>query len=178
MGGLACGLALLLTTACTSSSTLPTSGPFGSTIPNSGMICAHTRPGGTAYSGFEGFPNRDGKAIIDKVVLAHARHLRLVAAWVLPISNSREGVGVGGGYPTASSVASDAPGTRWDLRQPIRGAVVRHTHGQESINLVIVAKPSGKVGTSTAVDLYYEAAGTRYLLHFPYGFTVRVGRTC
>ncbi len=38
---------------------------------------------------------------------------------------------------------------------------------------VIVAKPSGKVGTSTAVDLYYEAAGTRYLLHFPYGFTVR-----
>src|SRR5712691_1725688 len=58
MGGLACGLALLLTTACTSSSTLPTSGPFGSTIPNSGMICAHTRPGGTAYSGFEDFPNR------------------------------------------------------------------------------------------------------------------------
>jgi hypothetical protein len=177
MGGLACGLALLLlTTACGNG--LSTNGPFGSTIPASGNICAHARPGGVAYSGFEDFPNSGGTATIDKVKLAQARHLRLVTAWVLPISNPNEGVGVGGGYPNASSVASDAPGVLWDRRQQIPGAVVRHTHGQERINLVIVAKPTGKDGTSTAVDLYYESGGTHYLLHFPYGFEVKVARTC
>jgi hypothetical protein len=178
MGGLACRLALLLTTACTSSATLSTNGPFGSAGPNSGGICVPARPGEVAYDGFEQFPNTGGRATIGKVRLVHPRHLRLVAAWVLPTNGSHEGVGVGAGYPTASSVASGASGARWDLRQPIPGAVVRHTHGKRAIALVIVVKPSGKVGTSTAVDLYYESAGTPYLLHFPYGFTVRVGRTC
>lgn len=173
-GGLACGLALVLMAACSGSGTA-TSGPFGSTAPNSGGICVPARPGEVAYDGFEQFPDTGGKATIDKVQLVHPRHLRLVAAWVLPTSSSREGVGVGAGYPTASSIGS---GARWDLRQRIPGAVVRHTSRQQAIALVIVAKPSGKVGSSTAVDLYYESAGTRYLLHFPYGFTVRVGRTC
>lgn len=161
IGGLACGLALLLTTACSgkASDTLPTDGPFGSTIHNSGMICAHTRPGGVAYSGFEDFPNKGGIATISQVKLAHSKNLRLVDAWVILTPNPGVGVGVGGGYPTARSVESDSPGLRWNLRQRIPGATVRHTHGKESINLVIVAKPIGKIGTSTAVDVYYKAIG-------------------
>ncbi len=177
MGGLACGLALLLVTSC-SRGGVDADGPFGSTIPDSGMICAHTRLGGAAYSGFENFPNKGGPATITRVRLAHARHLRLVAAWVLQTPGPSFGVGVGGGYPTKSSVEADAPGTRWDLRQRIPGAVVRHTRGRETIDLVIVAKPIGRVGTSTAIDVYYKVAGNRYLLDFPYGFTVKVARTC
>jgi len=45
-------------------------------------------------------------------------------------------------------------------------------------NLVIVIKPSGKLGTTTAINLYYESAGTRYLLHIAFGYKILVGRTC
>ncbi len=177
MGGLACGLALLLAPSCSAGGGLDTDGPFGDTGPNSGGICAHTRPGGVAYDGFKDFPNKGGTATIGKVRLAHARHLRLVAAWVMLTTDPS--VGVGGGYPTASSGGPGNPGRHlWSLRQWIPGAVVRHTHRKEVINLVIVAKPIGRVGTSTAVDLYYQVAGKHHLLHFPYGFTVKVARTC
>jgi hypothetical protein len=46
------------------------------------------------------------------------------------------------------------------------------------INLVVVMKVSGKVGTTAAVNVYYESAGTHYLLHIPYGYKIWVGRTC
>lgn len=46
------------------------------------------------------------------------------------------------------------------------------------ISLVVVVKPSGKVGTATAINLYYKSGETRYLLHFPYGLQVPVGHKC
>jgi hypothetical protein len=165
VAGLACGLALLLATACSSTrGGLPTNGSFGNGGPNSGTVGQCVPPGQVAYSGFEDFPNTGGTATIDRVTLVDPRHLHLVAAWVIPTPNPGVGVGVGQGYPTASSVASDTPGLRWEFRQRIPGAVVRHTRGQESINLVIVIKPSGNVGTAKAIDLYYQTAGTHYLL--------------
>jgi hypothetical protein len=36
-------------------------------------------------------------------------------------------------------------------------------------------KPSGKLGTATGVNLYYESAGTGYLIHFPIGYKLPVG---
>jgi hypothetical protein len=177
-GGLACVLALLLA-ACAGNSSPSTSGPFGSTNPNSGMICSPARTGGVAYDGQENFPDTGGKATIEKVSLAHPRHLHLVAAWVIRTPSPGIGVGVGPGYPTAANVAPYTPGLRWiSRRQPAVGAVIRHTKGTQTINLVIVAKTTGKFGTSTAVNLYYKSAGKQYLLHFPYGFSVRVGRKC
>jgi len=178
MGGLACGLALLLTAACTSSGPA-TDGPFGSTIQSSGGFCVPAaRPGEVGYDGYEEFPNTGGRATIDKVRLVHppasALGRRLGPADQQPGPTHR----LGAGYPTASRIRTNAPGARWDLRQRIPGAVVRHTPGNQTIELLIAAKPLGKFGTSTAVDLYYESAGTHYLLHFPYGFSVRVGRTC
>jgi hypothetical protein len=178
-GGLACALALLLATACSSSrGKLPTNGPFGNGGSTSGAVGQCVRPGQAAYSGFESFPNKGGAATIDSVVLVKHRNLRLLAAWVILTPNPSIGVGVGPGYPSATSVASDAPGLRWSLRQKVPGAMVRHTHGREVINLVIVIRPSGKVGTAKAVDLYYKSAGTRYLLHFPYGLNIPVRHTC
>lgn len=41
-----------------------------------------------------------------------------------------------------------------------------------------VVKPSGRVATVKAVDLYYEADGTHYLLHFPYGLDIPVRSNC
>lgn len=175
LGGLACGLALLAA-ACSTGGGLSGNGPFGSGGPNSGTICAWTRPGGVVYDGFEAFSNTGGTATIDKVALVDARNLRLVTAWVVPITGTL--VRVGQGYPSASSLASDAPGVRWELRQHIPDAVVRHTHGQEGINLVLVVKPSGKVGTAKAINLYYEVGETRYLRHFADGLRIQVGRTC
>lgn len=46
------------------------------------------------------------------------------------------------------------------------------------INLVILVKPSGKAATVKAVDLYYEAAGTHYLLHYPFGLNIQIRRIC
>lgn len=176
LGGLACGLALLL--AACSSGKLSTNGPFGSTIQSSGGYCLPVaRPGEVAYDGTEEFPNTGGRATIDKVKLVHPRHLRLIAAWVLPISDPSQRIGLGAGYPTASRLKAHSA-ARWDLRQRIPGAVVQHTPGQQTIELLIVAKPLAKFGSSTAVDLYYESAGTHYLLHFPYGFSISVGPTC
>jgi hypothetical protein len=174
-GGLACGLALLLATACSNSDTLSTNGPFGNGGPDSGTVCDWTRPGGVAYSGFEEFPNTGGTATIERVALVDPRNLRLVAAWVVPTPG---GAGVGPGYPPASSLGTGATRVPLELRQHIPAAVVRHTRGKEAIDLVIVVKPSGRVGTSKAINLYYETGGTRYLLHFPYGLKVWVGRTC
>jgi hypothetical protein len=174
LGGLACGLALLLAAACSSTSgKLSTNGPFGNGGPDSGTICAWTRPGGVVHDSFDEFPNTGGTATIDKVALVDPRHLRLVTAWVVPTNGPLGDSGPG--YPPASGYA---PGFRWGQRQRIPGAIVRHTRGQDVINLVIVIKPSGKLGTATAVNLYYESAGTRYLLHFPYGYKIWVGHTC
>ena len=175
-GGLACGLALLLTAACTSSGSsgkLPTNGPFGNSGPSTGTICVWTRHGNVVHDSTDEFPNTGGTATISKVALVNPRHLRLVTAWVVPATNALGDTGAG--YPPASGYP---PGYQWGQRQPIPGAIVRHTQGQHVINLVIVMQASAELGTATAVNLYYKAAGTRYLLHIPYGYKVFVGRTC
>jgi hypothetical protein len=166
IGGLACGLALLLAAACSStSSRLPTNGPLGNGGPDSGTVCYPARPGGAVYDGFEEFNDTGGTATVDKVALVHPRHLRLVAAWVAEANTVA--AALGRGYPT--------PGRSW---QRVPGAVIRHTRGKEAIVLLIVVKPSGTLGTATAVNLYYRSAGTRYLLHFPYGPRIPVGHKC
>jgi hypothetical protein len=173
LGGLACGLALLL--AACGSSGLSDNGPFGNGGPNSGTICTWTRPGGVAHDAWNAFPNTGGTATITKVALVHPRHLRLITAWAVPIDRTFGSAGPG--YPPASWSWS-LPGFGWRQRRRIPGAIVRHTRGLQLINLVTVLKPSGKVGTATAVNLYYTSAGTRYLLHFPYGYQILNGHGC
>lgn len=46
------------------------------------------------------------------------------------------------------------------------------------IDLVLVVKPSGKVGSAKAINLYYQAGGTHYLFHYPYGLKISVTSTC
>ena len=115
--------------------------------------------------GFEEFNDTGGTATIDKVALVHPRHLRLIAAWV---AEGKSPVGeVGRGYPH--------PTKAW---KHIPGAVVHPNHGQEVINLVIVVKPSGGLGTATAIDMYYHVGGTHYLRPFTDGLRIPVGHKC
>lgn len=176
LGGLVCGLALLLATSC-SGGGLDADGPFGNGGPYSGSSSVCLRPGQLLYDGFEAFPNKDDTATIQKVVLVHSRSLRLVAAWVVPLYGLDE-VGFGVGYPSASRLASTAPGVLWRKRQRVPGAVVGHTYGHDLINLVVLVKPSGKTARTNAFNLYYESGGTHYLLHFAYGLKISVYRTC
>ena len=169
LAGLACGLALILL-AC--SSKLSKNGPFGNGGSNTGTICTWTKPGGVAHDSFDEFPDTGGTATIDTVALVHPRHLRLIAAWVVPVPANGSLGSAGPGYPHAS------PGFHWGQRQRIPGAIVRHTPGKDVINLVIVMKPTAKFGTATAVNLFYKAAGTRYLLHFPFGYKIVDGHKC
>jgi len=166
IGGLACGLALLLAAACSNTgSKLSTNGPLGNGGPNSGTICAWTTPGGVVQDGFEQFNDTGGSATINKIALVHPRHLRLLAAWVA--EGDRPVGQVGKGYPH--------PTKAW---KHIPGAVVHRNHGRQQINLVIVVRPTAKLGTATAINMYYESAGTHYLRHFRDGLKIQVGHIC
>jgi hypothetical protein len=177
MGGLACGLALLAV-ACGSSGPA-TGGPFngkGSNLIET--VCDSTPPGGVVYDGIDAFQNTGGTATIGRVVLVDARHLRLLAAWVVPKPRSSTLIGVGRGYPSASGLASTTLGNQWWRRQRLPGAVVGHTRGRDLINIVLVVKPSGDVvGTARAFDLYYQAGGTHYRLRFLHGLKIWIGRS-
>jgi hypothetical protein len=170
LGGLACGLALLLA-ACGGG--LSENGPFGNGGPNTGTICTWTRPGGVAHDSFDAFPNTGGTATINKVALVNPRHLRLIVAWVVPTDGS-----LGSAGPGYAPGSGSGPGFRWRQRQRIPGAIVRHTRGQDLVNLVIVMKPTARYGTATAVNLYYKSGGTQYLLHFPVGYKIVDGHPC
>jgi hypothetical protein len=161
LGGLACGLALLA--ACSSGPS--ENGPLGNSGQNSGTICDWATPGGVVQDGFEEFNDTGGMATIDKVALVRPRHLRLIAAWVgegnTPIGE------VGRGYPHPTKAWKRVP-----------GAVVHPNHGQEVINLVIVVKPTAKLGTATAINMYYHVGGTHYLRLFTDGVKIPVGHKC
>ena len=164
LGGLACAVGLALPLAACGSG-LSDNGPFGNGGSNSGSVCQSTTPGGVLQDGFEEFNDTGGRATIDKVALVRPRHLRLMQAWV------HEGKGpigtLGPGYPRPTRALEHVP-----------GAVVHNTGKQDVIQVVIVVKPSGKLGSATAVNLYYHSAGTHYLLHYPFGVQVPVGHKC
>ena len=166
LGGLACGLALLVLAAACGSGGLSTDGPLGTSGQNSGTLCDWATPGGVVQDGFEEFNDTGGMATIDKVRLVHPRHLRLLAAWVAE-GNSLVGEAIGRGYPHPTRAWKHVP-----------GAVVHPNHGQEVINLVIVVKPSGTLGTATAIDMFYHVGGTRYLRRFTDGLRIPVGHKC
>jgi len=175
VGGLACGLALLAV-SCGGSGPAA-GGPFngkGSNLIET--VCDSTPPGGVVYDGIDAFQNTGGRATIGRAALVDPRHLRLLAAWVVPKPRNSTLIGVARGYPSASGLASTAPGNQWQRRQRLPGAVVGHTRGRDLINIVLVVKPSGKVvGTARAFDLYYRAGGTHYRLRFLHGLKIWVG---
>jgi hypothetical protein len=171
VGGLAVGLALLLA-GC--SIGLNTDGPFGPSATDVGSQCFWTPRNGVGTFGALVFGNSGGQARVDKVTLVGSRHLRIVAAWAVPITGN-DLLGVFQGYPPNGingSAGPLAPGVQWGHRQRADGAVIPHIRGQDVINLVLVLKPSGRDGTARTEYVYYHSGSTRYLLNMGVGIQV------
>jgi hypothetical protein len=165
IGGLAAGLALLLAAGC--SSGLSTDGPFGKSASGLGSECIPVPRNGVGTFAPLAFGNTGGPARITKVTLVGAHHLKIVAAWVIPITGS-DLMGVFSGYPPGPPFAR-SPGIEWNRRQHADRAVIPHLPGQAVYNLILVLRPSGAQGTASSEDIYYQSGGTQYLLNLGIG---------
>jgi hypothetical protein len=166
--GLAAALALLL--AGCGSGLNTTDGPFGRSATHAGDFgeCLGLPRGSVATFGATSFSNSGaGQEKIEKVTLVGPHDLRLLTAWVVPVTGTTL-IGDFGGYPPNGmkgySFPSLPPGWQWEQRQRADGAVIPHTPGHDAINLLLVVKASGAEGTMKDVYVYYESGSTHYRL--------------
>jgi hypothetical protein len=172
------GLAFLVSAILAACSSGPAmSGPFGRSGGGPGMVCTWTPPGSVLTYGLEQFPNTGGTAKIQTVALVSPHDLRVVADWVVPITGTNL-IGVHSGQPTGRGAPPMAPGIQWAQRQRADGATIRHTPGSDVINIVLVIKPSGGIGSAAGLDVYYTSSGGSYLLQFPIGIKIKTGTGC
>jgi hypothetical protein len=137
-----------------------------------GSICAAVRPGVVLSYGVTDLRNSSSSpAVIDKVSLVSARHLQMVAAWVVPITGHQD-YGVWDGYPPAPHQS----GVMWSQHTRAAGAVIQPSHGQAHANLVQVLQPTGPVGKAQATDVFYHVRNTQYRMQVDYGFVLLVSR--
>jgi len=167
--GLACGLALLA--VCSSTNAVNT-GPFGGGG-DTGALCVPVGRGGVLSYGLDTFTNTGGTATIERVALTDPHDLRILAAYVVPVTGTIA-YGVLSGYPPARNLP---PGVQWDRRQRANGAVIPHSPGTQ-YNLVLVLKPAGEKGTARSVDVFYRAAGQEYHLQTTTSIKVLAGPAC
>ena len=164
-GGLVAALALLLV-GCGGG--LNMNGPFGDSPSGStGSQCSWYPRGSVGTLGMLSFSNSGGTARIDKVTLAHARHLQVVSEWVVRITG-HDLIGVMSGYPPIGAKGQGpgflAPGIHWATRQRADGAKIVHTPYPDAINLVLVLRSTGTKGTAKTVYVDYESGGVKYRL--------------
>jgi hypothetical protein len=167
--GLACGLALLA--ACSSANAVNT-GPFGGGG-DPGSLCVPVGRNGVLSYGLDAFTNSGGTATIERVALTDPHGLRIVAAYVVPVTGNTL-YGVLSGYPPARGLP---PGVLWDRRQRANGAVIPRSRGTQ-YNLVLVLKPAATKGTARSVDVFYRAAGQEYHLRTTTRIEVLAGPAC
>jgi len=168
---MAVSLVALLAAAC--SGPAVNTGPLGNGG-QPGSICARLHQGQVLSYGIIGLQNMGSSpAVIEKVSLMGARHLRLVAAYVVPITGHM-GYGVWDGYPPPPRRQR---GVEWSHRQVARGA--RLPANRSSLaDLVEVLQPLGPVGTARATDVFYREGGTQYHMRNVYAFKLLVGQKC
>jgi hypothetical protein len=153
-------LACLLT-AC---STHLAAGPFGPRG-TPGAECAPVPRGGVLSFGFEGFRNQGGQvATISKITLNAPHRLRLIDAWVIPVTGD-DLYGVLSGYPPVKRMQ---PGVQWAERQRASGATVEPGNGPPdhvSTNILAVLKPVHQTGWAQGLNVYYHVGDTQYVFH-------------
>jgi hypothetical protein len=166
----------LLLAACSSASSASSAGGTGGTGVNdgplggggsSGGFCAPVRPGGSLAAG-EALTNGGNQvALITGVTLWHARHLRLLSAWVLPVGNQAT-VGAVAWPPPLSVVPN------WRSRVPAVGARIP---AKGDWQIVLRLAPDGsRTGSAAAVTVSYAEAGTMFVMRQQYSPTVTTGR--
>jgi hypothetical protein len=136
-------------------------GPFG----NGGIYgqeCAFVPPGSVLSYGFDEFRNVGGAtATIDKVTLADSHGIRMLAAYVVPVTG-HELYGVLFGYPPDAHLPQ---GVQWSRRQPTNGATIPPSRGRHDVtNLVLVLKPTATTGSARGISVFYRESGQRYHL--------------
>jgi hypothetical protein len=150
------------------------SGPLGgqgSTGINCGIVYGR---GGVLSYGFIEFANSStSPVVITKVSLADPRGLRMLAAYVVPITGD-DLYGLLPGYPPAKHLSA---GVQWSERQRADGATIKHSRGQDVVNLVAVLKPTRNPGWARGIKIYYHSSdGQRYLLRQGVQILVSINR--
>lgn len=157
-------------TGC-SSGVIFNSGPLGGQG-STGINCAPTIgwDGVVSYGTIE-FANASALPVaITKVTLADPRGLRMLATYVVPVTGDTIS-GFVQGYPSGNKMPS---GEQWSKRQRADGATIKHSRGQDVINLIAVLKPTRNPGWARGINIYYHSSGgQRYLLR--QGLQILVG---
>ena len=170
-------LASVLLASCASSSR-PNYGPLGIGFSgNGGAVgteCLPVHPGGVVSFGFEPLVNRGTAVTVTKVDLADPRGLRVLQAWIVPITGN-DLYGVLDGYPPAAHIPS---GVHWEQRQRADGAIIPHTHGRHVANLVLVLRPLKKAASAAGVNVYYKESGKSYHLQTHIGIVLMTAKPC
>ncbi len=166
------GAVALLAVSCSASPAVDT-GPLGKGS-DPGGICGFLHPGEVFSYGETFLQNTGGSdAVITKVDLVHARNLRLVASYVVPIKANWD-MGAGGGFPLPPE-----PGIEWSQRAIAVGAAIPPpAHGVRHYDLLTVLKPTGPLARAEGIDVFYQEAGTRYHMQTDYRFVLFVGKQC
>ena len=137
--------------------------------------CSPVRPGGVLTYGFSMWYNLGQKvAVVDRVSLYRSHHLKLLAAYAVPAT----GTNLWGATAGAPSAASSSPGVHWSQRQNADGArIPPRRRYKPIINLLLVLRPVGTLGTAWGIDTYYRENGKRYVLFTNFPMVVAV-RSC
>jgi hypothetical protein len=159
-------------TGCSSGPAVNT-GPFGNGG-SPGEECIGVPRGMVLSYGFEGFRNSGPAATIEKVDLANSHGLQVLGAYVVPITGTAL-YGVWFGYPPTVHIPR---GVQWSQRQRADGARIPHSQGQDADNLLLVIKPTAKVGSARGVDVFYRASGQQYHLRTATRLRVKVAARC
>lgn len=113
-------------------------------------------------------------AVIQNIDLVKARNMRLVAAYVVPITGHDE-YGSWFGYPPSHL----APGVDWSKHTRAVGTVLPPVHGLDHADLVAVLQPTGPVAEAQGIDVFYQESGINYHMQTPYRLVLLAGqKTC
>ncbi len=149
--------AALLATSCAAS---VNTGPLGKGG-TSGGICQPVRPGQVVSWGqTDLFNTGSSDAIIESVSLVQPQHVRLIAAYVVPITGLLD-YGDWNGPPQR---VPHLAGVQWARHTRARGAHVPPRHGLPHADLVAVLKPTARVAKALALRVRYREAGTQYVM--------------
>ena len=165
-------LAAALLAGCSSGPAMNT-GPFGNGG-TPGEECVEVPAGKVLSYGFEAFSNSGPPATIERAGLADPHGLRVLAAYVVPVTGT-DLYGVWFGYPPMAHVPA---GVRWAQRQRAGGANVPHSRGRDVTNVLLVIKPIARTGSARGVDVYYRSGGQHYHLRTATRLRVQVAVPC
>jgi hypothetical protein len=161
-----------LITGCGSDNAVNT-GPFGNGG-EPGSECAGSIPVGRVVTyGFNEFANTaKGTATISKLTLSDSHGLKMLQAWIVPITGY-DLYGVVNGYPPEPDLPA---GVQWEQRQRPDGARIPESKGHLVYNILVVLKLTARKGTARGIDIYYSDGGQQYHLRTTTSIQLQVGQ--